>query len=250
MKLKKTVGSIKVNQYLDELFFVETSKEQKKTNKFGFMSDNFIKKHDGLHIVFTGCSVTSGVGLKKEEVWSNLLYKKISEKEKCSGYFNLAIRATGLCDQILNLFKYFKIYGNPDIIFINITNEIRFYASENNKIRHGFFHESEKKLILFLYKQYYNMLETYCLSKNIQLYSFTWVRNESSDLPKEFEKNFKTFYRHNDKDRLNFIFDYNEKNLNKKYVLKARDGIHHGTAFHEYWKEFMYEIYQKHKIKN
>ena len=106
--------------------FKKTNIEIKKNeiNSLNFRSDNFIKTHEGLHIVFSGCSNTWGTGLNK-----------ILKENPCSGYFNLGILGTSVASQIINLFKYFKEYGNPDIIFINFPDLLRFYGySDKGKI--------------------------------------------------------------------------------------------------------------------
>ena len=69
MKIKKTHSLI----YGD--FFELLSKpnyqntffgDEKEINSKNFRSNEFIKKHEGKHILFSGCSVTSGVGLFEE----------------------------------------------------------------------------------------------------------------------------------------------------------------------------------------
>ena len=47
-------------------------------NEDYFRSDNFKKEHDGLHILFSGCSESEGVGANIEYAWTHILYKKIS----------------------------------------------------------------------------------------------------------------------------------------------------------------------------
>ena len=97
-----------------------------------FRSDEFKTAHDGKHILFSGCSVTYGVGLYTKELWSHLLYNKIKNKEKVSGYYNLGTPGTGVFDIVFNIFKYIKNYGNPDVIFIDLPDLSRFYALINS----------------------------------------------------------------------------------------------------------------------
>jgi hypothetical protein len=222
--------------------------DNKEINSLNFRSDEFTNKHNGLHILFSGCSITQGVGLLEEEIWAKKLYNKISKNEKCSGYFNLAISATGLCDQVINIFKYFNIYGDPNFIFLNIPNPHRFYFYDKNfeKIRNAFFEKEDEKFIEFIYEQYYMMLEIYCKKNNIKLISFSYRDN----LQNNFFKNFKTFYKINTKEKQDFIFNYIQKNKKNKYAEIARDGDHPGEAYHEYWSNFIYEIYKKNKNKN
>ena len=222
--------------------------EEKEINSLNFRSDEFIKEHKNFHVVFTGCSVTSGVGLLQEEIWAKKLYNKILLETKCSGYFNLSISATGACDQIFNLFKYFKEYGNPNVIFFMIPDNERFYDYDKNlkMINNIFVEEKERETILFVYQQYYMMLEDYCKSNNIELFSFTY----NLKVQEKFYKKFKTFYAIDYRILNNFIFDYIEENKNFEYTQNARDDSHMGTAYHEYWSNFIYEKYKKNKKKN
>jgi hypothetical protein len=251
MKIKKTHSLIYGN------FFELLSKpnyqntffgNEKEINSKNFRSNEFIKDHKSKHILFSGCSVTSGVGLLEEEIWSKKVYNKILEKEECSGYFNIAISATGVCDQVSNMFKYFNIYGNPDVIFFMMPDNGRFYAydKEFKKVRNAFVEDEDRNLILFLYKQYYMMLESYCKTNNIDLFSFTYI----NELQENFKKYFKTFYEIDKNKMIDFVFDYIENNKKNQYLEKARDNEHFGIAYHEYWSNFIYEIYKKNKKKN
>jgi hypothetical protein len=244
MKYKNVYSKVHRNQF--ELINSSNYKknffgEEKEINSYGFRSEEFKNAHRGKHILFSGCSVTSGVGLLQEEMWAKKTYNKILEKEKCSGYFNIGIGASGLCDQVSNMFKYFNIYGNPDIIFFMIPDGGRFYHYEesSDQISHSFIEDEYKNFIFFLYTQYYLMLESYCKSNNIKLFSFSYV----SKTQKYFEKKFKTFYSIDFKDMTDFVFNYAENNRGTNYLTKARDDMHYGVAYHEYWANFIYNTY-------
>lgn len=99
-----------------------------KVNSLLFRSDQFTKNHDGKHILFSGCSNTYGYSLYNKEIWPWLLYNKIKEKEKVSGYYNLAIPGTGVFEIVTNIFKYINKYTKPDVIFINLPHAARFYS--------------------------------------------------------------------------------------------------------------------------
>jgi hypothetical protein len=207
-------------------------------NFLGFRSDNFIKTHKGLHILFTGCSETWGYSLLKKEMWSNILYKKIHNKEECSGYFNLSIAGTSILGQVTNMFKYFSEYGNPDIIFFNMPDLTRFYSYEDRLIDSEYNDESIPVLGLLVY-QYYLMLEQYCNSNNIKLYSFSWSKNTENQLSDNFKK---TFYKINEDNLLSFVYEHKKENKSQ-YAIYARDGLHFGTGFNEYWANFMHKKY-------
>lgn len=228
-----------------------------------FRSDEFSDNHDGKHILFSGCSVTYGVGLYTEELWSYLLYNKIKEKEKVSGYYNLGTPGTGVFDIVSNIFKYINMYGNPDTIFIDLPELTRFYALVDSKtsawtnevpinryeyLRYGYRHARyagdrecsivQEKLI-YAY-QYLFMLQTFCKFNNIQLYLFSYIDDLNyfmniTDLD--------SYYKLNSVDLLKKIYKYHEDNPKDKFYLIARDNNHPGTGQHYAWAEEMYEKY-------
>jgi hypothetical protein len=226
------------------------SKEE--INDLNFRSDNFKKIHDGKHIVFTGCSNTWGTGLKKEEVWSYKTYEKISKEITCSGYFNLGILGSSASSQIINLFKYFNEYGNPDIVFVNFPDVLRFYAyHDKTKIFFDSFYQKESKEMLELITfQYYLMLEQYCKSNNIKLYSFSWINSEQKvpgghlvfEVPLS---SFDTYYQIDKNNTEKYIEQYKKNNPTQEFIDFARDDEHPGIGHHEYWSDFIYSIYKK-----
>ena len=227
-------------------FFNEIDYNLKEFNSLGFRSDEFKTNHKDFHILFTGCSTTIGISIEEKYIWTKLVYEKIKKEKKCSGYFNLAIGGTSFFDQVFNLFKYFKKYGNPDCIFFCMPDALRFYYDDNSKIRHAVYDEKEHNLLLFLGYQYYLMLETYCKNNNILLYSFTWAGNHYKKSFNDcFSKEFKSFYSINIKERDDFMFNYIEKNKNLKNLEKAKDNIHQGIAYHEYFADFIYKKYKE-----
>lgn len=96
-----------------------------KYNRDWFRSDHFIKNHDGLHLLFTGCSNTEGVGANIEDTWSHMLYSAISKQHKTSGYFNLGRAGYGSQRIIQNFMTYVKECGAPDYLFVLMPNILR-----------------------------------------------------------------------------------------------------------------------------
>lgn len=119
--------------YLDELP-VEVIDEDKKSwkvsyryNKNWYRCDPFTKDHDGLHVLFAGCSNTEGVGQDIENTWSHMLYNELSKDYKMSGYFNIGKGGYGWQKIISATMNYIRDYGKPDVLFINHPNLIRDY---------------------------------------------------------------------------------------------------------------------------
>jgi hypothetical protein len=230
---------------------------QEEINENGFRSNSFTDSHNGKHLLFAGCSYTWGTGLSIEEVWSKKLYNLISNKNKCSGFFNLGVPGQSIMDQIFYIFKYCKIYGNPNYIFFNIPDLGRFHDYDDNQKLFYYAAYKDDKILNALSYQYYFMLEEYCLKNNIELYSFSWCDSESFNKKSRFGlnkttnseilKKFKTFYSITIEETLSFVFDYKEKNKNMQFLELARDKDHLGIAYHEYWSNF---IFEKYKLKN
>lgn len=232
-------------------------------NSNNFRCDEFSKNHSGKHILFSGCSVTYGVGLYVKETWSNLLYKKIKEKENVSGYYNLGTPGTSAFDIVSNVFKYIHLYGNPDVIFLDLPDLNRFYhirdqdtINKFNPGEPGYVKNILSKVIfqamyrglpiadVEVLKVYtYNalmMLEQYCLSNNIKLYIFSYVEDSmnfllDTDLTRTFNIN-----------QNELLFSLYEKDKKNKldFFLTARDGRHHGYGFHEQWANKMFNFYE------
>jgi hypothetical protein len=232
-----------------------------KPNSSHFRSDEFTDKHNGKHILFSGCSVTYGQGLYTSELWSHRLYNKISEKEKLSGYFNLGTPGRGIVDLVASIFKYCDKYGNPDSIFIDFPDTSRsYFISDTNypgvisdgiddlnymsdRICHGLYVGPLKKddlpTLIFIY-QSLMMLEVYCKSNNIKLFLYSYVQGTENFMRR---CNLNNLYSLDDRIVKNKVFEYQKNNKDDKFVLIARDNQHLGTGFHYAWSEIMFDHY-------
>ena len=240
------------DEWNNELKENHISTLKSELNSLNFRSDEFVTKHSGKHILFSGCSQTWGTGLLLEELWSKKIYNFLCNDGRCSGYFNIGIYGTSIMSQVINMFKYFQTYGNPDVIFYNVPDILRSYVYDDKTkmFYDGFYSYKSEEMISLVSYQYYYMLDQYCSANNISLYSFSWVYDSKIknywDLDFKFPyflKNFDTFYTMDTKKTLNFVFNYKEKNPKDKYVELARDDKHLGTGFNSYWAEYMYTIY-------
>jgi len=245
----------------NKIKYLNEDKSLYYVNNYGFRSDDFINKHNGKHILFAGCSVTFGQGLPLDYVWSKQLYEKIKQKEKVSGFYNLATPAATYFEIITNIFKYIKLFGNPDVIFINFPDQfrdIRYFTEEKEQ------NEKTRFLAFQLSYNFYNILEQYCNSNNIQLFSFSWTQFvfDSEDMIKnkrlpvlykktindKFYNNFKTFYKIDPKYFLNNFIKCVEDNLDCDVLISAydkteNDDAHYGFAYHFSWANFGYDLY-------
>jgi hypothetical protein len=227
-------------------------------NSYGYRCDEFIKIHKEKHILFSGCSNTYGIGLKKEEVWAYQVYEKINKTEACSGYFNLGLGANNIIQCIINIFKYCKKFGNPDSIFINLPSLQRFFdfETEKNEYRitnHTKFYNNYYINALTVYN-YYFILEEYCRTNNIKLFCFTWDIDDNHAISKNNKRyilstqnkfkeyNFKTFFSINENNLNDNLFSLKNK-YNNNFFDIARDKKHRGTGIHMFWSSFIYNKY-------
>jgi hypothetical protein len=222
--------------------------KKEELNSLMFRCDEFTKIHNGTHVLFSGCSYTWGVGLLFNESWSNKLYKEISKNNQSSGFFNLATAGSSIITQVINIIKYSKKYGNPNIIFLNIPNLIRFYGynSKEKTIIDAVYNNENIKILRLISYQYLFILGEYCRSNGIKLYAFTWMDNEK-DYKEQFIEtgiiNFDFFYETNKKEMADHIINFEKNNPNNEYNIIARDGGHAGVAYHDYWFNFIYKKY-------
>jgi hypothetical protein len=214
-------------------------------NSYNYRCDEFKNNHTGLHILFSGCSVTYGEALLKEEVWSKKLYNKISNDKEVSGYYNLAIRGFSTYEIVINVFKYINKFGKPDFIFLNIPTDSRFYSYDSSNKYFTYANldtDSDNKDLYhtmpLLSFHYLLMLEMYCKSNNIKLNCFSWYSGVEYG-----KEDIESFIKIKDDDLTELIFEYQKNNKDDKNALKARDNKHQGTAFHDAWSKIMYNKY-------
>lgn len=237
-------------------------------------SDTPSTKFKGPHFLFAGCSITAGESLMKEDSWSWKLYKELI-KDSFPGdtFFNIACSGMSTTEAIDQVFKYCNNFGNPDAIFILFPDPFRDskYCGEDDY--------ASDLLKTLIYKSYF-YLELFCKTNNIKLITSTWYKN-LSEIDEEFLPNKdKKYYPGTTKERPDWSYQLNKNKINllnmilqdfntfKKYseddltsevmryhVLKdglekvnslvASDGLHPGTSFHDFWKDFFYKRYKE-----
>ena len=185
------------------------------------------------HILFLGCSETFGLGNRIEDIWSFKLKNMIDESSK---FFNLALVSGSMEEIISNAFAYFKIYGNPEIIFF-LAPEMHRGLNESFEIT---------KLRIF---QFYNILEIYCAKFNIRLISSTWdiypkhhINQTTNDFMSEY---FDTFYKLNKDTLASLVYEFIQKNKNIDHPFIAKDSRHLGIAQNDAIANFFYSIYNE-----
>jgi hypothetical protein len=215
--------------------------KKKEMNDLNFRSENFVNSHKKLHVLFTGCSQTFGIGLLEEELWAKNLYVLLNNKQQCSGYFNLATPGGSIGHIVVNIFKYCKNFGNPEAIFINLPNTCRTYTYDKDKevLLDGRYSDEYIDFFNVISYQYYFLLEQYCNQNNIKLFSFSWHTN-TNDLMSKYFKTFTNISENNITEHITKKYKNDYKN-----VIVARDGRHSGIGFNSYWTEKMYDEFIK-----
>lgn len=227
-------------------------------NSLGYRSDEFKANHNGRHILFSGCSVTYGIGLDEEELWSKKLFNKIAKEEKVSGYFNLGSSGMGVMEIVSTIYKYIGKFGKPDCIFLNIPDTHRIYlydVQQNNYFYTQFDFQGDRKIyedsgsprfimsksFTIIAYHYLMMLEAYCKANDIFLSYVTWSSNpelvSTSDLS--------NLYRYTDLELEKYVSEYVDQNPTDSNIATARDKKHLGTGPHYAWSEMLYNVYRE-----
>lgn len=237
-----------------------------KYNDEYFRCDNFTVKHDNLHVLFAGCSVTEGVGLKIEDTWSYLLNKDIKNSD---GFFNLARAGWGYQKIISNFLIYVKQYGKPDYFFLLMPNSYRRYKwitkEEKWEYQQRFTEEEingmdklpEQHDFKGLTEEEYfdnyidfimamDFLQEYCNSNNIKFLWSTWYFAENNMIYRgTVLAKINSFIPVNQKEFTNYAGnDFFNLKITDDLHYRARDG-HPGPVLHK----FIYEKFKKEIIE-
>jgi hypothetical protein len=229
-------------------------KVEYRYNTNWFRSDNFKKEHDGLHIVFSGCSNTEGIGTNIENTWSHMIYSDISEQTRVSGYFNLAKAGSGWHTIIQNFHAYVNNFSAPDYLVILMPNILRSFTWSNNEWKYqqlnpwhdtnniNYYIEMHRKEFPVWALMWYSFID-YCKSIGTTVIWSTWDEWETENINglEQFEDTFFS------------INPITQKDINEKYAhlldrrdaSTARDG-HDGYIQQTSW----YEAFKNKLIKD
>ena len=221
-----------------------------KLNSDGFRSDNFKKEHNGLHILFAGCSETFGNSSNINENWSYLVYDELKKKHKVSGYFNLGHPGSNHQVIIHQILIYILKYSKPDLLLVNFPNSEREFMWEEGGIKLR--NRSNEDVESFSSNQHfaenlynviilYNQLSLICDILNIKLIFSNF--NPIDSFAIKTLMNFENFVSlNNEKEFLEYASTL-ENFKDHPHFLLRRDGSHRGIAFHKYWaKKFLDKI--------
>jgi len=226
-----------------------------KYNSDWFRSDHFKKDHNGLHIVFSGCSNTEGVGANIEDTWSHMLYKEMSKTNSIDGYYNIAKSGSGWHTIVQNFMVYVDRYGAPDYLFILHPNILRYFIWKEDNSGWVYYSKGPNKDELFKeYKKHFptwamsfKIFLKYCKAIGTTVLWSTWDVKETDNIERALIFN-DTFFRIN-----NMTNQTIEKNnyynlMERKDAINARDGSHPGYIQQYYWFEMFNEEIKKRSL--
>lgn len=213
-------------------------------------SDNYdyVFNNDGLrtvdlstkpNVITMGCSVTFGVGLPKNMIWTNILQDKL----KSHGDYrvgNIAYNGASPMKNISAFFGFINKYNYlPEYVICNFANFERayffrddkyiadiFWSTERFKFKDEYPYDYEKILpiewIYYSNLDHIKMLEVFCKVNNIKLIWSTWSYNIKNEYEDFIKKHFEFYLP--DSTRLYFPDGmespgYSNSDSNKKEVL-------------------------------
>lgn len=253
-----------------------------KINLDGFRSKPFTKiNNNKTNVLFAGCSITFGQGLPDGLCWIDFLINKMSAKfEMDIDYYNVALPGAGVFLNFKNIMAFINKVGIPDYLFMILPETTRsVYWDEEHKKFENVLLSSHFREVDNIHRKNYiqennlftnitaiHAIEYICKILNIKLLWTSW-NPVSADLYKKFdfknffklnfshplslippkifhsEESFKEWIKHEKeyKKDLKVLNSLNVNNL--PYWTVARDLLHPGTCFSEFYSnEFLKRI--------
>lgn len=224
-----------------------------KLNKNEFRCGEFVKSSDEEIILFAGCSVTFGIGLYEDEIWTNILASLIGKNKNYT--YNISRPGWSVFDIIFNVFLYLNNFKKPSEIYLLLPDEGRLsgYSVVENVNGHFVLLPNHKKEDLDLVEEiisanafhvenYIFMLEEYCRIQDIKLFISTYNENNSTNKQHDILNNY---YPYNGDSEKRFLKKYQEENSTSDFIFFARDKKHQGIGYHSYWADMFYKIRQE-----
>lgn len=236
---------------LSSLGFNVNQDEFYKINSHGLRSDEFKKYHDGMHLLFAGCSNTFGLGNFIEDVWAHKVYSEISKNNKTSGYFNIGSPGATVSEILYQIFIYCSHYGYPDFVFINFPDYYREYLAILNIYDAQKIPESQTLNRVMIARnicmQYLSLLSNLELN-GTKIIAATWDLDYMKTKEVDARNYFPDLIAINNDELANHCLKYQEENsehLLKDYFILSFDEDHPGVAVHDFWYQTMYNKYKE-----
>jgi hypothetical protein len=230
-------------------------------NTLGYRGPEFKK----VPVIFAGCSITFGVGVPYDGIWSTILGEKLG-----LDCVNLSVPGWSTQAIVDNLFKYFYKYGNPETLFVVFPDYSRLILTSNRdfctvggyntdprliKVQHAVlsgtaiedrpkYSKKPHEFTDFITNEYallqtfrsINALISYCKGSNIKLVWSTWdiETNEIINIVKDtLNKNSYSGYTFADSSFsgvpiINQERDYNYSGCHEEYVSRYGENFFYG----------------------
>jgi hypothetical protein len=234
------------------------------------ISDIPSNKKNRSAIIFSGCSITAGESLNKEDTWGWKVYEKIQQlnNEPADYFLNFARSGFSITESIDQVFKYFYEHGLPDAVFILLPNPFR----DSKYVGHD--RKTLDPLKTEIYKSYF-YLQTLCKISGVPLISSTWYKNtdsvnniilrdevisydklrpawneqlnhNSNNIVEDLLSDFESFVVYSEELLSNEVAKYHmlKNKKEKEFSLTAPDKKHPGTSFHDFWADLFYNRYR------
>lgn len=195
------------------------------------------------YILFTGCSITEGVGMAQEYMYSDIVAKHLNKP-----YYNLAVGGSGIDLLVQNLIAFLSFNKKPSKVIIQWPDTSRFYHIEHDLAMHlmnSSCREDSDHAELWKYFTINNI----ALDKNIlhRIYGLTVLNNmQINDIYEIFSE---TGYRNNEQDIIR-LMDCSGLPFNTNRILfdyhsgldYARDLLHPGSKSNMIYAQRIIEV--------
>lgn len=146
-------------------------------NSLGFRSDEFDNSVSP-KILYSGCSITMGVGLPLEHIWCSQFNRMLYPNKRIP-YLNLGVGGDSIAGVVRKIIVLLDTTNFvPDLVIINFPDKFRdeiFFLRDNNIIDN------------FLYLQH--LINPGCSNFQKEIFN-AWEKRPGSDIDKENETNF------------------------------------------------------------
>jgi hypothetical protein len=258
--LKNSVEHLTYSEKHDQKLLKDNRIEY-RLNNYSHRSEDFNPiDNTKKNILFAGCSSTFGIGLPENYIWTKNIYNEIKLENKGS-FQSLTFPGGGADRVVSNIFKYCKKFGNPDYIFISFADytreiifkeeDLRFYNHINvNYKTMSLDLSTESAVNMFLrFQMLYRMLETYCHSNNIMLFSTSWDSVTVEPMSKIFSNSFFK----NEENINDYVDNFNIDSIKKEdhdLLGIARDGHHQGIIMQKMMSDMLLKRFYELTTKN
>lgn len=217
-------------------------------NKQGYRSDEFKKEHDGLHVMFAGCSNTFGDSMFKEYIWSYQVYERLSELAKVDGYYTTGVPGADIFEVMSQIIKYIRNVGMPDIVFVNLPDTERNpMFAKGGTYPDGTPTPKDLTSPNSFITSYINAVSMLIEEAGSEIYMFTYDGRGNFNIDhNDYRKYIDNYYTWTLEDHDMAIYEIEQKANKENHPLKdfmhfALDKSHPGIAWQTGWADFIWD---------